>query len=556
MHEILDLWGPGRTSTRVTEKSKFYFFFETRLFDLRPARWHTRGAMATTASAAGGSAPGSKPLSAEKKALVRAPPRRARGKRGPRRRVRYTQRIPAEILDDPALRQAMAVLPKNYNFEIPKTVWRLRSAGSRRVALQFPEGLLMYACIISDILGRFAGVETLIMGDVTYGACCVDDLSARALGCDFLVHYGHSCLVPVDSAASNQEGGKGLRMLYVFVEIGIDVKHLVSSLSASFDKNAPLILAGTIQFAAALRGAKKRLTGVFKNMEIPQAKPLSPGEVLGCTAPRLGGISAPSESKSRVTDGADACKKQGSGQDGTCGCRGDAQSEPSVAKLAGSSERKQGGATTVVFVADGRFHLESLMIHNPEILNFYKYDPYSRKLTEERYDHDRMLKLRRAAVDAATKAQTWGVIMGTLGRQGNPGIVNRLRRRIEASGRRVVVVLLSEIFPSKLAQFPNVGAWVQVACPRLSIDWGHAFKKPLLSPYEAEVALGGEKWRPVYPMDFYAKNGGPWSNYHPETTRRRAKKTGPQRPGPVRRKKAHVEIGYDDKKKMADASSK
>ncbi len=41
---------------------------------------------------------------------------------------------------------------------------------------------------------RFAGVSTIIMGDVTYGACCVDDFTARALGADFMVHYGHSCL--------------------------------------------------------------------------------------------------------------------------------------------------------------------------------------------------------------------------------------------------------------------------------------------------------------------------------------------------------------------------
>ena len=34
----------------------------------------------------------------------------------------------------------------------------------------------------------------MVMGDVTYGACCVDDFTARALGADFLVHYGHSCL--------------------------------------------------------------------------------------------------------------------------------------------------------------------------------------------------------------------------------------------------------------------------------------------------------------------------------------------------------------------------
>ncbi len=32
------------------------------------------------------------------------------------------------------------------------------------------------------------------MGDVTYGACCIDDFTAKALGADFLVHYGHSCL--------------------------------------------------------------------------------------------------------------------------------------------------------------------------------------------------------------------------------------------------------------------------------------------------------------------------------------------------------------------------
>lgn len=41
---------------------------------------------------------------------------------------------------------------------------------------------------------RFTGCDTVIMGDVTYGACCVDDFTARALECDLMVHYGHSCL--------------------------------------------------------------------------------------------------------------------------------------------------------------------------------------------------------------------------------------------------------------------------------------------------------------------------------------------------------------------------
>lgn len=68
------------------------------------------------------------------------------------------QQVPDSILLDPALNAAAAVLPANYNFEIHKTVWRLRQAGVRAVALQFPEGLLMYACVIADILERFAGV--------------------------------------------------------------------------------------------------------------------------------------------------------------------------------------------------------------------------------------------------------------------------------------------------------------------------------------------------------------------------------------------------------------
>jgi 2-(3-amino-3-carboxypropyl)histidine synthase len=53
------------------------------------------------------------------------------------------------------------------------------------------------------------------------------------------------------------------------------------------------------------------------------------------------------------------------------------------------------------------------------------------------------------------------------------------------------------VFPAKLALFAGVGAWVQVACPRLSIDWGESFAKPLLTPYEALVCLGETQWREV-----------------------------------------------------------
>lgn len=47
--------------------------------------------------------------------------------------------------------------------------------------MQFPEGLLMYSCLISDIIEKFTDSECTILGDVTYGACCIDDISAKLL---------------------------------------------------------------------------------------------------------------------------------------------------------------------------------------------------------------------------------------------------------------------------------------------------------------------------------------------------------------------------------------
>lgn len=80
----------------------------------------------------------------------------------------------------------------------------------------------------------FADVEhCFILGDVTYGACCIDDFSASALGADFLVHYGHSCLVPVDVTK--------VPCMYIFVDIKIDTEHLIESVrSGPCSENAAI----------------------------------------------------------------------------------------------------------------------------------------------------------------------------------------------------------------------------------------------------------------------------------------------------------------------------
>ncbi|XP_054857498.1 2-(3-amino-3-carboxypropyl)histidine synthase subunit 1 [Eublepharis macularius] len=383
---------------------------------------------------------------AGKVASVPAPARQAR-----RRQVAH--QIPQEILSDPELQAAVKALPSNYNFEIYKTVWRIRQAQAKRVALQMPEGLLLFACTLADIIKRFTGAEAVVMGDVTYGACCVDDFTARALGADFLVHYGHSCLVPIDSTW-------GLKMLYIFVDIKIDTTHFVETLRFNFSAGSKLALVSTIQFVTALQAATQELRSDY-TVCTPQCKPLSPGEILGCTSPRL----------AQDTD-------------------------------------------AIVYLGDGRFHLESIMIANPGI-PAYRYDPYSKVFSQEHYDHKRMQESRKQAIRQASRASKWGLILGTLGRQGSPAILQHLESSLQALKRPFIRLLLSEIFPGKLQLFPDVEAWVQVACPRLSIDWGEAFDKPLLTPYEAAVALQQVSWQETYPMDFYASQSlGPWTVNH------------------------------------------
>lgn len=317
-----------------------------------------------------------------------------------------------------------------------------------------PEGLLIYSLIISDIIQEFCdGVEVIVMGDVSYGACCIDDFTARSLDCDFIVHYAHSCLVPIDITL--------IKVLYIFVTINIDETHLINTIKRNFPAGSKIATFGTIQFNPTIHAIKQPLLEQSQILTIPpQISPLSKGEVLGCTSQRL-------ESKD---------------------------------------------IDAMVYIGDGRFHLESAMIHNPDIPAF-RYDPYSRKFTKEYYDQKQLGAVRKAAMKQAQQnGHKVGLILGALGRQGSLTTLENLEKKLQSQGKTVVRIILSEIFPAKLSLFDDIDFFVQVACPRLSIDWGYAFHQPLLTPYEAMVMLGEDQmWNAeqggVYPMDYYGKDG-------------------------------------------------
>ncbi|EJW74734.1 hypothetical protein WUBG_14360 [Wuchereria bancrofti] len=210
-----------------------------------------------------------------------------------------------------------------------------------------------------------------------------------------MVHYGHSCLIPIQET-------QGIEMLYVFVNIEMNLGHFIDVLEANFEKHKKLALVSTIQFVPCLQSVKKELIGKGYSILIPQVKPLSPGEILGCTSPKL-----------------------------------------------------EKDVDAVIYLGDGRFHLESVMIQNPSVVA-YQYDPYSKRFTHEEYDFDLMTRKRKEAVEIAQKCHMFGLIQGSLGRQGNPRIVEDLEKKLQVAGKKFVRVLLSEITPQKLSSFTDI----------------------------------------------------------------------------------------------------
>lgn len=384
-------------------------------------------------------------------------------------KISHLNLVPDELLKDDFLASLISdSLPRNYNFEVHKTIWKIKQTQASRVLLQFPEGLIRFGPVLVNIFNAYFSqgglrnnVKFITMGDLTYGACCIDDYLASSMGCDLVVHYAHSCLVPINQLNGN------MKYLYVFLDIKFDLDHVVKCVEHNFDtKNNRIALASTIQFVASVHKLAGRLREAGFDITVPQSRPLSPGEILGCTAPRL--------------------------------------------------DKK---IDTILFVCDGRFHLEALMIANPKIKAF-RYDPYSRKLTHESYAFDEMYQQRISAINTTVRIMqeggTIGIILGTLGRQGSEKVYNNLIERLQSSTTcKIIRVLMPEVIQDTLKEFDTVDVWVQIACPRLSIDWGLFFNSPLLNSYELAQSLKllmnsktgtGDIEPGNYPMDFYAKN--------------------------------------------------
>ena len=130
--------------------------------------------------------------------------------------------------------------------------------------LQVPDGLKRKALKIADEIG-----DVLIDCENCFGACDLAIQEAKALGCEKIIHYGHSKILETDIPVEYKE----LREDYDPIPV----------LEKEFDKikEEKIGLISTLQFLDSLEKARKFLQEKGKTVKIGKGRFYS-GQILGC----------------------------------------------------------------------------------------------------------------------------------------------------------------------------------------------------------------------------------------------------------------------------------
>jgi 2-(3-amino-3-carboxypropyl)histidine synthase len=70
----------------------------------------------------------------------------------------------------------------------------------------------------------------------------------------------------------------------------------------------------------------------------------------------------------------------------------------------------------------------------------------------------------------------------------------QLKEKLEKEGKTTYLFALKEVTPEALMEFPSIEAYVNTACPRISLDDAARFRKPMLTPNEALTVVGRLSW--------------------------------------------------------------
>jgi 2-(3-amino-3-carboxypropyl)histidine synthase len=135
-------------------------------------------------------------------------------------------------------------------------------------------------------------------------------------------------------------------------------------------------------------------------------------------------------------------------------------------------------AEAFLFIGGGRFHALGIA------LRAYSIDEEAHKI----------LKQRWAIVEEAKHAKNFGVLISLKLGQKRLDKALKIKDVAEKNGKTAFLFAIREILPEALMEFPSVDAYVNTACPRISLDAPAKFLKPVLTVNEFMAVSGESSW--------------------------------------------------------------
>ncbi|KAJ3054362.1 Diphthamide biosynthesis protein 2, partial [Rhizophlyctis rosea] len=132
----------------------------------------------------------------------------------------------------------------------------------------------------------------------------------------------------------------------------------------------------------------------------------------------------------------------------------------------------------------------------------FSFDPKTNVAREESGKVNRLLNRRYYMLQQAKDASVIGIVVGTLGAASYMSVIKDLKRLIIASGKKPYLLAVGKPNPAKLGNFLEIDCFVLVACSENSLLDSREFLRPIVTPFELELALSKEhEWNGTYETD-------------------------------------------------------
>jgi 2-(3-amino-3-carboxypropyl)histidine synthase len=323
---------------------------------------------------------------------------------------------------------------KGFDFEEERIKQEIGRIGAKRVLLQFPEGLKPEAPRLAKFVEANGSIP-IISADPCYGACDLAASEAEGLGADLIVHFGHAKLVI-----------SKIPTVYVEARSTVAVKEAVEKALSLLSKYREIGLATTVQHLETLKQVRTLLLKVGKTVIVGNcSEALYPGQVIGCN---YGNVTS-------IADQVDV----------------------------------------FLFVGGGIFHALGIALSTskPTIIA----DPYDSRAYSINGEAQKIIKQRWTCIEEAQKAKTLGIIVGLKPGQKHFDQAMEVKELAEKHGKAAFLLAGREITPDGLLEFPSIDAYVNTACPRISLEAPQKFSKPMLTVNEFKVAVGEDSWENI-----------------------------------------------------------